>query len=113
MILAVSLGAFGAHALKTVLSYQQLQTWNTAVEYQFYHALGLIGLGIWSEKTTLQRLNVFAGSFLILGTLLFSGSLYLLALTGVTKLGMVTPFGGVFFISGWLLWLLSAAKKAD
>ncbi|MCK4708704.1 MAG: DUF423 domain-containing protein [Gammaproteobacteria bacterium] len=113
MILAVSLGAFGAHALKTILSSQQIQLWKTATDYHFYHALGLIALGIWTERTKLTRLMKIAGILLILGLLLFCGSLYLLALTGITQLGMVTPIGGVFFISGWLFWLIAVIKSRD
>ncbi len=112
MILAVSLGAFGAHALKAMLSVHQLQTWGTATDYQFYHALGLIGLGIWSDKKTTSRYANLSGIFLILGILLFCGSLYLLALTGITRLGMVTPVGGIFFILGWIFWLIAALKNS-
>ncbi len=110
MILAVFLGAFGAHALKAMLSAHQLQTWGTATDYQFYHALGLIGLGIWSEKKTTSRYVSLSGVFLMLGILLFCGSLYLLALTGITRLGMVTPVGGIFFIVGWVFWVIAALK---
>ena len=110
MILVVSLGAFGAHALKAMLSVHHLQTWGTATDYQFYHALGLMGLGIWSDKKTTSRYVTLSGVFLILGILLFSGSLYLLALTGITRLGMVTPVGGIFFILGWIFWLIAVLK---
>ena len=111
MILAVSLGAFGAHALKSILTIQQIQIWKTATDYHFYHALGLIALGIWAERAKAGRLVTIAGVLLILGLLLFCGSLYLLALTGITKLGMVTPIGGILFISGWLFWLIAAIKN--
>lgn len=111
MLLAVLLGAFGSHALKALFNPYQIQIWNTATDYQIYHALGLIALGVWLERTALNRLAIAAGVCLLLGILIFSGSLYLLALTGVTKLGMLTPVGGLFFIAGWLFWLLAATLR--
>ncbi len=113
MMLAVSFGAFGAHALKAILDDHLLQTWKTATDYLFYHALGLIGLSLWIDKVKPNRLSTMAGVFLLLGIILFSGSLYLLALTGVTRLGMVTPIGGVCFLLGWLFWILSALKSGN
>lgn len=109
VLLAVVLGAFGAHAIQDMVTARQMATWQTASEYHFYHALALIGLGIWSEQRTLDRLARTAGVLLIVGILLFSGSLYLLVLTGNTKLGMATPIGGVLFIGGWLSWLFAVA----
>lgn len=111
LVLAVALGAFGAHALKSQLSEQQLTIWKTANDYHFYHALGLLVLGIWSERVKQSRLTSIAGISLVLGLLLFCGSLYLLAITGITKLGIVTPFGGILFILGWLSWLIAAVKN--
>jgi len=113
IIFAVSLGAFGAHALKSMLTIQQIQIWKTATDYQFYHALGLIALGVWTERTHRSRLTTIAGVLLISGVILFCGSLYLIALTGITKLGMVTPIGGVCFISGWVFWLIALLKNPD
>ncbi len=110
MILAASLGAFGVHALKAVLSVKQLQTWSTATDYHFYHALGLIGLGIWSNRLKSSQFVTISGLFLILGILLLSGSLYLLALTGITRFGMMTPVGGVFFIFGWIFWIVAVLR---
>ena len=110
MILVVALGAFGAHALKAVLSVKQLQTWSTATDYHFYHALGLTGLGIWSERLKSSQFVTMSGLFLMLGILLFSGSLYLLALTGITKFGMMTPVGGIFFMLGWFFWIVAVLK---
>ena len=110
MIAAVLLGAFGAHALKAMLNEQQIQLWKTASDYHFYHALGLILLGLWSHKKMMTRLELAAGICLLLGVLIFSGSLYLLAISGISKLGMLTPFGGLLFIAGWSLWLVSVLR---
>ena len=75
-----------------------------AVEYQFYHGLGLLGLGIWSNQVGLTRAIRFAALCLLLGMVLFSGSLYALVLTGINALGMITPFGGVLFMLAWIVW---------
>lgn len=102
LALAVSLGAFGAHALEAVLTEQQLETWDTAVQYHFYHALGALIVGIvnaWRPSAWLVR----SWLFLVLGIVLFSGSLYLLCTMGWRWLGPVTPIGGVAFIAGWIL----------
>jgi len=101
--LAVMMGAFGAHALKARFAVAQLDTWATAVQYHFYHALALIVVGLamrlLPEVAGLHRV----GRLFLFGLLAFSGSLYLLALTGVRQLGFITPLGGVAFIAGWLL----------
>lgn len=100
--LGVAFGAFGAHALKANLGPQLLATFETGVRYQMYHGLGLLALawavGRWPERRLAQ-----AAILLIGGTVVFSGSLYLLALTGVRWFGAVTPFGGVALIAGWAL----------
>jgi uncharacterized membrane protein YgdD (TMEM256/DUF423 family) len=102
LALGVSLGAFGAHALEAVLTEQQLETWSTAVQYHFYHALGALIISVvyaWKPSNWLFR----AWGLLVLGILLFSGSLYLLCTTGWRWLGPITPIGGVAFIAGWVL----------
>lgn len=100
--ISVLLGAFGAHALRDRLTPQLLDTFETGVRYQIYHALAILfvafALTRWSSN-----LIGYAGWAFVLGTLLFSGSLYLLALTGTRWLGAITPFGGVAFIAGWIL----------
>ncbi len=106
-LLAVILGAFGAHALRASTTLQQMQTWQTASEYHFYHALGLIALGIWMENKPTGRLIQASGVLLMGGLLLFSGSLYLLVLMKMPTLGMLTPFGGVSLIAGWGCWALA------
>jgi uncharacterized membrane protein YgdD (TMEM256/DUF423 family) len=108
--LAVAAGAFGAHALRVRLTPEQLDVFQTAATYEMYHALALLGVGI----LLLVRGPVdgtgwltAAGWLFIAGTGLFSGSLYLLALTGTTWLGAITPLGGVAFLLGWLCVALS------
>jgi uncharacterized membrane protein YgdD (TMEM256/DUF423 family) len=101
----VVLGAFGAHALKSRLADAALATWQTAVSYQFVHALALLAVGILirSSAGAPERLLGVAGAAFALGVLLFSGSLYVLALGGPRWLGPVTPLGGLAFIAGWLV----------
>jgi len=114
--LAVILGAFGAHALKEKFSPEQLQTFETGVRYQMYHAFALIIISFASEKLNAQLLN-YSGYFFIAGIIFFSGSLYLLSaknLLGIESwkfLGPITPLGGLSFIAGWITLLLSAIKK--
>ncbi|PTU30745.1 DUF423 domain-containing protein [Stenotrophobium rhamnosiphilum] len=100
--LAVALGAFGAHALKQRLSTEMLAVWRTGVEYHFYHALALILLGIIARQTPSAALNA-GGACFALGVLIFSGSLYALALSDIRILGAVTPLGGLLFLAGWIL----------
>ncbi len=107
-LIAVVLGAFGAHALKEKFSADVLAIWQTAVQYQFYHALALIGLGIWLKQVGIAS-NAIVGCF-IAGILIFSGSLYLLSFTGIKVLGAVTPIGGTLFIIAWVLWLIKLMK---
>ncbi len=101
---AVAAGAFGAHLLKTRLSSEFLAVFETGVRYQFYHALGLIAVGL-----TMTRLDGFslqaAGWLFVAGTVIFSGSLYGLSLSGTRWLGAVTPIGGVCFLAGWALFV--------
>jgi len=99
---AVALGAFGAHALKARLAPDMLVVYQTAVQYHGWHALGLLGIGVlmlqWPDTGALE----IVAWLLIAGVSLFSGSLYVLALTGARWLGAVTPFGGAAFIAAWL-----------
>lgn len=111
--LAVGLGAFGAHGLEPILIQNgRLDTFETAVSYHFYHTLGLLGLGILAMiKPEWKGLSLAAWGML-LGILIFSGSLYILSLTGITWLGAITPIGGVGFILGWLALAYSVMKNA-
>ena len=92
--LAVALGAFGAHGLKTILSAQALQTYQTGVDYHVFHALGLLAIGIIYREFPKVKM---AGWLMLTGIILFSGSLYLLSFTGMKALGMITPLGGFCF----------------
>lgn len=100
-MLAVIFGAFGAHALEKMVPEQMLQRYHTGVDYQFYHAFALLITGLLQQYSTHRALKV-AGIAFVLGILLFSGSLYAYALTGIKTFGMVTPLGGVAFIVGWI-----------
>jgi uncharacterized membrane protein YgdD (TMEM256/DUF423 family) len=108
---AVAIGAFGAHALKATLAVTGRQdTYELAVQYQFYHALAMLLVGSLMRQYGAAPLRYAAFSFLA-GALLFSGSLYVLSLTGLSVLGAITPFGGVFFIVGWGLMFAGIYKK--
>jgi uncharacterized membrane protein YgdD (TMEM256/DUF423 family) len=113
---AVILGAFGAHGLKRYVPVETVTTFQTGVQYQMYHAIALILAAIVFEKTGAQNMMQWAGFCFLAGILLFSGSLYLLTAfkatgkVGMEGLGIITPFGGLFFIAGWLLFFLSALK---
>ena len=109
--LAVILGAFGAHALKEKLSPENLQTFETGVRYQFYHAFALLAVGI-LYKDFSGKLLKCAGTFFICGIILFSGSLYVLsAVQSMKWTGAITPFGGLCFIAGWVLLGFGVYKK--
>lgn len=102
-------GAFGAHALRTRLTPADLATFETAARYQMYHALALLAVGWLVERGHARA--VAAGWCFLAGTLLFSGSLYLLTLCGIRWMGAVTPLGGVAFIAGWVT--LALAGRTD
>ena len=109
MALAVSLGAFGAHALKKILSPEMLTIYHTGVEYQFYHALGLLIVGVIGFQIK-SKLIGWAGILLTAGIILFSGSLYVLALSGIKGLGAITPIGGISFVAGWIILAIGIVK---
>jgi uncharacterized membrane protein YgdD (TMEM256/DUF423 family) len=98
--LSVALGAFAAHGLKNTLDSYALGVFHTGVQYQFFHALALLALALWLKQSDTGLLKT-AGYCFIVGTVLFSGSLYILALSGVKLWGAVTPFGGIAFLIGW------------
>lgn len=101
-MLSVMIGAFGAHMLKTVISSDDLAIYETGVHYHMVHAIGLLVIAVligqWGESARLR----WAGWLLIAGIVLFSGSLYVLSISGISILGAVTPLGGVCFIAGWV-----------
>jgi uncharacterized membrane protein YgdD (TMEM256/DUF423 family) len=109
--LAVAAGAFGAHALRTRLGPAMLLVFETGARYQMYHALGLMAVA-WAVTRWPGKVTSAAGWCFVAGTVLFSGSLYAMALTGQRALGAITPLGGVAFLSGWLCLALAARRGA-
>ena len=113
MLLAVALGAFGAHALKQTLAPELMATYETAVNYHFIHALGLLAVGLLALHLPASSGTLrWAGILMAAGLLLFSGSLYALSLSGIRGLGAITPVGGVTLLAAWLL-LAVAVIRAD
>ncbi len=107
---AVALGAFGAHGLKAHTDAYGLATWETAVRYQAWHALGLIAIAASSRLFSLKTLNA-AYICMLIGTLIFSGTLYVLVLSGLKWLGAITPIGGVLMIVAWVLLTIGIARR--
>ena len=108
-VLAVVLGAFGAHYLKNTLNDYSLSIFQTGVLYQFFHSIGILLVVLLSKS--IDNLNLdLSIYFFTLGIILFSGSLYLLAITGLKWLGAITPIGGIFFILGWIFLFLKSIK---
>lgn len=110
--LSVALGAFGAHGLKDILNtHQTLSVFQTASQYHFYHALALVLLALLMQQfgvTTLFKISAFS---FIIGILIFSGSLYTLAITNIKWLGAITPIGGLLFLSGWLCMIINVQRQ--
>lgn len=109
MFIAVALGAFGAHALKAHLSDYSLDVYKTAVLYHFIHALAIFAVA-WISAYTNDPKAHYAGLCFLAGIVLFSGSLYLLSVTGLKWLGAITPLGGIYFLAGWFILLLTRAN---
>ncbi len=103
--IGVGLGAFGAHSLEGILTPERLETFETGVRYQMYHALALLAIGALPVKAHRAALFIFVGS------LIFSGSLYILVLSGISWLGAITPIGGVLQLIGWALLFVSLGKQ--
>ncbi len=108
--IAVAAGAFGAHGLRSRLDPQALGVFETAARYEMYHALALLAVG-WASTRWPGPWPARAGWLFVLGTLLFSGSLYALTLSGIRWLGAITPFGGVAFLAGWLCLAVAALRE--
>jgi len=108
--IAVAAGAFAAHGLKNVLSSDYLAVFRTAADYQMMHGIGLILIGVLTKQNASVR-NMTAALFMLSGIILFSGSLYILATTGLRWLGMITPFGGVCFLVAWLILAFNYLKN--
>ncbi|HJM11138.1 MAG: DUF423 domain-containing protein [Candidatus Marinimicrobia bacterium] len=107
--LAVALGAFGAHGLKSKVTADTLSSFETAARYQIYHALALILVGVLANTVSSPLLE-WSGRLFATGVVLFSGSIYLMVFTGVTSLGVVTPFGGLCFLAGWAALAVAAYR---
>jgi uncharacterized membrane protein YgdD (TMEM256/DUF423 family) len=105
--LGIAFGAFGAHHLHRKASRDLVATFEAAVRYQLFHALALLGVSIVSGQWPASIFPELAGWLFVAGCILFSGSLYLMVLTGYRRLGMVTPFGGIAFIAGWVFLALT------
>jgi uncharacterized membrane protein YgdD (TMEM256/DUF423 family) len=110
-LLAVAAGAFGAHGLRGQLEPAALAVWATAVDYQMYHSLALLALGCTAPGAGVSRWLRAAAICFVAGMVLFSGSLYVLALSGMRALGMITPLGGVLFLAGWAAVLAGACRR--
>ncbi|HEU0231101.1 MAG TPA: DUF423 domain-containing protein [Burkholderiaceae bacterium] len=111
LLVGVGAGAFGAHGLKRVLSPDMLAVWHTAVTYQMFHGLGLLAIAVLGSRFGSPLLSS-ASIVMLIGIVLFSGSLYLLALTGTRWLGAITPLGGLGFIIAWAMVAIAAYRHA-
>lgn len=111
-LLSVAFGAFGAHLLEGRVADKYLDTWQTAVQYQMFHAVGLMVIAILMSSSLLGPLGSlnWAGYLMLAGIVIFSGSLYVLSLTGISILGAITPIGGVAFIAAWVMIIVAAVK---
>ena len=107
--LAVAIGAFGAHGLKPHLTAEAMQWFETGSRYHFYHTFALLAIALLMKDDF--KLLRYAGFAFLTGILLFSGSLYIMAVTGITKLGMITPIGGVAFLAGWVMMIAYGTKR--
>jgi len=110
MALGVLLGAFGAHALKNSLSPEMLAVYKTGIEYQFYHSLGLLLIGVIGIRLNSKWIQGSA-ILLIVGIILFSGSLYILSISGIKIIGAITPIGGISFVAGWICLIIGIQKQ--
>lgn len=110
MALAVAFGAFGAHIVQDMLSPNRFGVYQTAVEYHFYHALGLLILGAVTSQTEMTLWLKWSGICFLAGIFIFSGSLYILTLTNTDWLGAITPVGGIAFITGWVFFAIGSYK---
>ena len=113
-LLSVAFGAFGAHMLEGRVAEKYLDTWQTAVQYQMFHSIGLMVVAILMSSTLLGPLGSlsWAGYLMLAGIVIFSGSLYVLSLTGISVLGAITPIGGVAFIAGWIMLIIAVVKAS-
>jgi len=113
--LVVALGAFGAHALENILDEYGTGIWETAVQYQMFHAIAMLAIGILMSQKLLGSVKQLKSAVICmnLGVVFFSGSLYILAISGISILGAVTPIGGVLFLAGWVLVIIAVLKHKN
>jgi uncharacterized membrane protein YgdD (TMEM256/DUF423 family) len=109
--LVVALGAFGAHGLKAKLTADMLAAYQTGVHYHLFHALGLLAVGLVATQIADSAWLRWSGGLMLAGIVLFSGSLYLLSVSGLRGLGLVTPFGGLAFIAAWVVFVIAIVKS--
>lgn len=110
-LIAVMLGAFGAHSLKNRLSPEMMEIFQTGVQYHFYHALGLLAVGVIAYHLPDSGWLKWSGWLMLAGIIIFSGSLYILSTTGIKWLGAITPIGGTAFIIAWILLTVAVLKQ--
>ena len=111
LALAVVVGAFGAHIIQDMVTEERFAVYQTGVQYHFYHALGLMMIGLAAMHMAQNKLLRWSGYSMILGIIIFSGSLYLLTITDTGWLGAITPIGGLTFIAGWILFTLAVTRQ--
>jgi uncharacterized membrane protein YgdD (TMEM256/DUF423 family) len=109
--LAVALGAFGAHGLEGKVEPKYLEIWKTAVQYQMFHAIGLMIVGFLLGQFPGSSVLNWSGWLMLIGIILFSGSLFVLAVTAISKLGAITPLGGLAFLAAWVLLIVATVKN--
>jgi uncharacterized membrane protein YgdD (TMEM256/DUF423 family) len=112
-LLAVAIGAFGAHGLKDHLSPDELDVYKTGVQYHMFHALAILLVAGLNERLSSKKAALWAARLFVVGIVLFSGSLYALAISGIDILGAITPLGGVAYLAGWTCLAVSARKKSS
>ncbi|WP_409252302.1 DUF423 domain-containing protein [Bacillus sp. SCS-153A] len=108
--LSVAMGAFGAHALEGKISQKYIDIWNTGVLYQMFHSIGILIIGVLAGNIAASSMLNWSGWLMLIGIVLFSGSLYILSLTGIKVLGAITPLGGLSFLIAWVLLIITALK---
>ena len=111
VMLSVMIGAFGAHMLEPIIGEDKISVYETGVRYHMIHALGIILIGVIAKVFGEAKLLVWSARLLFIGIILFSGSLYVLSISGLGPLGAITPLGGVSFIAGWICLAVTVLKK--
>ncbi|MEI5908265.1 DUF423 domain-containing protein [Bacillus spongiae] len=108
--LSVAFGAFGAHALEGKLEQKYIETWQTAVQYQMFHSIGILVIAVFLGQYPASALLSWSSWLMLIGIILFSGSLYILSVTKISILGAITPLGGISFLVAWVLLIIASVK---